>query len=66
MRLRVDEDCCAGHGACVETCPSVFAIGAGGYAEVLVDEVPTELEGRARQAVDECPSGAILIVAEPG
>ena len=59
MKVTVDADSCAGHGACVVTCPEVFVIGDDGYAEVLVDEVPVGLEAAVRQAVDECPTQAI-------
>lgn len=59
MRAAVDPDVCAGHGACVVTCPEVFRIGPDGYAVVLVDEVPAGLEAAVRQAGEECPTGAI-------
>ena len=61
MRVSVDPDLCAGHGACVVTCPEVFRIGEDGYAEVLVDEVPTALHDAVRQAGIECPTYAILV-----
>ena len=61
MKVSVDPDLCAGHGACVVTCPEVFRIGADGYAEVLLDEVPTALEGAVQQAGTECPTYAILV-----
>lgn len=61
MRVTVDEDSCAGHGACAETCPEVFAIGPDGYAEILVDRIPTECDDRVRQAAEECPTRAIVI-----
>jgi len=64
MKVTVDPDYCAGHGACVVTCPSVFRIGADGYAEVLVDDVPVELEQLVEQARDECPTQAISVATE--
>jgi ferredoxin len=59
VKATVDSDYCAGHGACVVTCPEVFAIGDEGYAEVLVDEIPVALEALVKQACDECPTQAI-------
>ena len=64
MKVSVDPDLCAGHGACVVTCPEVFRIGPDGYAIVLVDEVPGELTGAVEQAALECPTQAISIAAE--
>ena len=64
MRASVDPDLCAGHGACVVTCPEVFRIGDDGYAEVLVDEVPPALQDAVHQAGEECPTYAILVAAD--
>jgi ferredoxin len=64
VKVSVDPDLCAGHGACVVTCPEVFRIGDDGYAEVLVDEVPEALRGSAEQAGIECPTYAILVAAD--
>ena len=64
MKVAVDADDCAGHGACVVTCPAVFRIGDDGYAEVLVDDVPSDLAGDVEQAALECPTQAISIAAE--
>jgi ferredoxin len=61
MKATVDDDCCAGHGACVVTCPQVFRINDIGQAEVLVDEVPADQEALVRQAADECPTQAITV-----
>jgi len=61
VKVSVDPDLCAGHGACVVTCPEVFRIGEDGYAVVLVDEVPDTMGDAVRQAGDECPTYAILV-----
>ncbi|MGB8405105.1 MAG: ferredoxin [Mycobacterium sp.] len=62
MKAVVDEDRCRGHGMCLTLCPEVFAIGDGGYAEVLVDEVPLEYAAAVAEAVDCCPEHAIKTV----
>ena len=59
MRVEVDADRCAGHGACWATCPEVFDITDDGYAAVLLPDVPPELQERARRAVEQCPERAI-------
>jgi ferredoxin len=61
VRVRVDDDVCAAFGVCVYTCPEVFRLGDGGYAEVIVDEVPAALEHLVRKAAAECPSRAIEV-----
>ena len=58
MKLRI-EDSCTACGLCVDTCPEVFEMGDE-IAEVIVDNVPPELEETAQQAVDECPVEAIV------
>ena len=58
MKVRI-EDSCTACGLCVDTCPEVFEIGAE-IAEVIVDDVPAELEDTAQQAADECPVEAIV------
>jgi ferredoxin len=54
------EDSCTACGLCVDTCPDVFQMGDA-MAEVVVEEVPAELEDAVQQAADECPVEAIII-----
>jgi ferredoxin len=61
VRVRVDDDICAGHGACVVTCPEVFRLTADGFSEVIVDVVPTEHAEAATSAVEQCPEHAIEV-----
>jgi ferredoxin len=61
MKVHVDTDTCAGFGICVGICPEVFELHEDGYAKVLVDEVPTELEDLVGRAVDQCPARAISV-----
>ena len=58
MKVRI-EDSCTACGLCVDTCPDIFEMGDE-IAEVIVDNVPPELEETAQQAVDECPVEAIV------
>jgi ferredoxin len=56
----VIEDTCTSCGLCVDTCPDIFEMGAD-IAEVLLDEVPPDLEDAVQQAADECPVEAIIV-----
>ncbi len=59
MKVAIDTDRCRGHGICWGRCPEVFNLTDYGYAVVLVDEVPVELEGAVTDAVRHCPERAI-------
>jgi ferredoxin len=61
MKVRVDAGVCAGFGVCLGLSPDVFELHEDGYAVVRVGEVPQALENLVRQAVSQCPSGAISI-----
>lgn len=61
MKVVIDTEICAGFGICVGISPEVFELHEDGYATVLVDEVPPELEDLVRRAVDQCPSRAISL-----
>ena len=59
MKVRVDEDNCRGHGMCLTFCPEVFEITDDGWAVADPGEVPAELEGAVREAIENCPERAI-------
>jgi len=59
MKLVVDKDICIGCGACQATAPDVFEINDEGLADVLVEEVPEELNEDALDALEGCPVSAI-------
>jgi ferredoxin len=61
MRVTVDADRCEGHARCWDICPEVFDLDDEGHAVVIVDEVPAYLEGKARDAVRNCPERAIEV-----
>lgn len=54
------EDSCTQCGLCADTCPEVFEMGPD-KADVIVEEVPAELQDLVQQAADECPVEAIII-----
>ncbi len=61
MKVRVDSSVCAGFGVCLGLSADVFELHDDGYAVVRVSDVPQELENVVRQAVSQCPSGAISL-----
>ncbi len=65
MKLIVDSDLCAAFGICVGIVPDVIKLDGSGYAYTENDgEVPAALEDAARNAVLDCPSGAIEVDAQ--
>lgn len=62
MKIRVDENRCEGQAVCVGLAPKVFELGDDDeIVRVVVDEVPEELQPRARKAVAKCPMAALEI-----
>lgn len=61
MKVSVDPEVCAGFGICVGICPDVFELHEDGYARVLVDAVPAELEDLVLRAASQCPARAISV-----
>ncbi len=61
MKVRINQDVCAGFGICVGICPEVFELHDDGYATVRVDEVPSELQDLVRSAENQCPARAISV-----
>lgn len=64
VKLRVDPDKCQGHARCYALAPEIFDVDDYGQSSVIVDEVPPELEEKARLAVANCPEYAIEIISE--
>jgi ferredoxin len=62
VKVTVDYDLCASTGSCVQICPEVFEIRADGYLYLLMEQIPPELEAKAREAEELCPTGAIELV----
>lgn len=56
---KVDPDLCTGCGACVDSCPEVFELGADDMAHII--NPAGAGEDRIRDAMDGCPSSAISL-----
>lgn len=59
MKVVADREVCIGSGLCVLTAPEVFDQDDDGLVAPLVEDVPPEQADRVRQAVAQCPSGAL-------
>ena len=51
---------CEAHGLCAELLPELIRLDDWGYPIIDESEVPPELIGLARRAVDACPTLALL------
>lgn len=60
MRVEVDQELCIGCGTCVDLCPDVFDWNDDERAYSIVEEVPSEIEDQVNEAVESCPTSAIL------
>ena len=62
MTIKVDRTKCSGIGMCEMTAPDVFEIGDDGQSHVLADAASSGGGNAARDAISNCPTGAISIV----
>ncbi|MEO9328095.1 ferredoxin [Gordonia aurantiaca] len=61
MRIVVDRERCGGHGRCVAVAPELFDLDDDGISLPLVDELATDQEAAAEDAIANCPQSAIRI-----
>jgi len=61
MKVAIDVDLCQGHGRCYEIAPEVFTDDDRGRGELLMVDVPADLQDKVRQAANTCPERAITI-----
>jgi ferredoxin len=62
MKIRISQDLCKGHQACVRAAPKLFLIAENGFSRLLLgEEVPQEMEETALLAYENCPEFAIQI-----
>lgn len=60
-KVSVDKDLCIGCGLCADTCPSVFALGNDGKAEVKSQDEANANLACAKDAASTCPTEAIKV-----
>jgi ferredoxin len=61
VKVRVDPDICTGHGRCYDLAPEVFTDDEAGHCVLRSSQVPSDHEGAARLAADNCPERAIQL-----
>lgn len=60
MKIKVIEDKCIGCGNCVALSESqIFDFNDAGLAECIQNPIPKDLEETAKEAITQCPTGAI-------
>jgi len=59
MRVEVDQELCISCGTCIDACPEVFEWNDDDKAHTILEEVPSDLEEQAHEAVENCPTEAI-------
>jgi len=69
MKVKVNQDACIGCGACQAIAPDVFEFNEEGYAETkaetnLLDTMEEELKNDVMDALEGCPTSAIVEVEE--
>lgn len=62
MKIWVDNYKCAGHAACCDEAPELFDWDdEANQAVASADDVPKEMEAKARAAAKVCPERAVLV-----
>ena len=65
MKAIVEKDKCIGCGNCVAlTEGQVFDFNEDGLAECILEEIEEDLEEVTRDAIDQCPTEAIVEVTD--
>jgi ferredoxin len=62
MRIQADRGMCIGAGNCVLAAEDVFDQDDDATVVVLTEFPSAEQEGRAKDGVAQCPSGALSVV----
>ena len=61
MKVNVIKDKCIGCGNCVALTEStIFDYNDEGLAEAIVNVVPSDMEETAKDAIEQCPTEAIV------
>jgi ferredoxin len=61
MKICVDYEKCAGHAVCESLDDAVFRLRDDGYIQILVEQPGDDKAEIVRDAVAECPTGALSI-----
>jgi ferredoxin len=61
VRVRLQQDKCAGHAQCHAVDPDAFPIDDDGYSTLTERQVAADDEGVVREGVAACPELALLL-----
>jgi ferredoxin len=61
MKAAIDRDGCISCGLCAQSCPEIFQMAEDELAEVILEEVPKNLENEAMDAMNNCPVSVITV-----
>ena len=59
--VTIDRSKCQGYGNCVMAAPGIFDLDESDKAVLLVDRLAEEFLVEIKQAVRECPTGALAL-----
>jgi ferredoxin len=62
MKVVVDYDLCEANAVCMKHAPEIFRVEDDDTLTILMEEVPSELQDKAREAERLCPRQAIKLV----
>jgi len=60
MKAKVIKENCIGCGACQAIAPNIFEIDDEGLSKVLIEDISKEDEDDFKDALESCPTGAII------
>lgn len=60
MKVKVNQDACIGCGACFAIAEDLFEMDENGLSKEKVEVVPEELKEAAQEAIESCPTSAIV------
>lgn len=61
FRIEADLDLCQGHAMCELEAPDYFRVPKRGKVEILDPEPPEDARAEVQNAVDMCPTQALII-----
>ncbi len=60
MKITVNQEACIGCGACAATAEDLFELNEDGLSQAKVETVPEDKVEAATEAMECCPTGAIV------